>query len=129
MTAPPTEYGDLIEAAAAVGPGTRAAASAASAAASTRTRRTAAPVSADAGELGELLDATLHIERSVAWPGVRARARRMLRVATPPLLAAVLVLLAWEAWIEWREVPAYQSIAINIVVVIRHRHQLFAPVN
>ena len=30
---------------------------------------------------------------------------------------------------EWREVPAYQSIAINIVVVIRHRHQLFAPVN
>lgn len=30
---------------------------------------------------------------------------------------------------EWREMPADQSIAIDVVVIIRHRYQLFAPVN
>ena len=40
-------------------------------------------------------------------PGVGARVRRALRVWTPPLLAAAVLLLAWEAWIAWREVPAY----------------------
>ncbi len=37
----------------------------------------------------------------------RSGARRALATAVPPLVAALLALLVWEAWVRWRDIAAY----------------------
>lgn len=65
-------------------------------------------------------DAVCAPEGAVASPLTRAhggaRLRRAVRSAAPPLLAAAITLVTWEAWIRLREVPEYLAPAPSAVV-------------
>lgn len=43
-------------------------------------------------------------EADVRWD---QRMRRLVSSVAPPAIAVAVVLIAWEAWIRWREVPEY----------------------
>ncbi len=57
-------------------------------------------------EVAELLDGTLALARRTRrWPHFRLR--RALLTLMPPLLAAVVLVVVWEAWVRVRDVPEY----------------------
>ncbi|MYE45568.1 MAG: ABC transporter permease [Chloroflexi bacterium] len=69
------------------------------------------------GDQAELLDATLYVAQP---PAARRWAlpapRELLLTGAPPLVAALLLVLAWELWIRVREVPIYLAPAPSRVI-------------
>ena len=70
------------------------------------------PLRGASREQADLLDATLYVAQPPAYGrGMRGwglpRRRELLLFVAPPLVAAALLLLAWEIWIRARDIPIY----------------------
>ena len=69
------------------------------------------------GDQAELLDATLYVAQP---PAARRWAlpapSELLLTGAPPLVAALLLVLAWELWIRVRDVPIYLAPAPSRVI-------------
>jgi NitT/TauT family transport system permease protein len=100
MTSPPFDVADLVD-------GTPYRSRESDARRSPRNASAAAARVRSHGEAADLLDGTVAVARRTPrlWRGLRPRAA--LAAAGPPALAALVAVVAWEAWVRMRDVPEY----------------------
>jgi NitT/TauT family transport system permease protein len=100
MTSPPFDVADLLD-------GTPYRSRESDARRSPRNASAATARVRSHGETADLLDGTVAVARRTPglWRGLRLRAA--LTAAGPPALAALVAVVAWEAWVRVRDVPEY----------------------